>query len=695
MAVMISSQVRSGTPYPQGSTWDGAGVNFSLFSAHATRVELCLFDATGAIEVERIELPEFTNEIWHGYLEGLHPGTVYGYRVHGPYQPEAGHRFNPNKLLLDPFARAYVGALEWNDACFGYTVGAEGGDLSFDTRDSASFVPKSVVTESCLDGLAGGRCSVPWEEAIIYELHVGGYTRRRFDLPEPHRGTFAGLGSRPTIDYIKSLGVTSVELMPVHLFVNDRHLVDRGLTNYWGYNSIGFFAPDPRYMADPAHGVREFREMVARFHDAGLEVILDVVYNHTAEGSELGPTLSFRGIDNASYYRLVPDNPRYYNNDAGTGNTLNLRHPRVTQMITDSLRYWVVEMDVDGFRFDLGTTLARPQECFDDHSAFLIACIQDPTLASVKLIAEPWDCGPGGYQAGRFPPGWAEWNDKFRDAVRDFWRGAAPAGVLSPRLCASADMFDHRGRKPWASINFVTAHDGFTLHDLVSYDGKHNDANGDGNTDGSPDNRSSNHGVEGIADDPAVVALRQQQMRNMLATLLCAQGTPMILAGDEFGRTQDGNNNAYCQDNEISWVDWESARRQQASIDFVRRLTALRRELPLLRRDRFLTGEVAGATGIKDVTWLVAEGTEITQEQWEDPRLQSFGMLLGDDSSACLIVMNAGPERVSWTMPAPRGGAWTVRVATSRPAETEPMELIESTVEVPPRSFMLLVECYR
>ena len=534
---------------------------------------------------------------------------------------------------------------------------------------------------------------MPWKQAIIYELHVGGYTRQRFDLPGSHRGTFAGLGSRPMIDYIKSLGVTSVELMPVHLFLNDRHLVDRGLTNYWGYNSIGFFAPDPRYMADPANGLREFREMVDRFHDAGLEVILDVVYNHTAEGSELGPTLSFRGIDNASYYRLVPDNPRYYYNDAGTGNTLNLRHPRVTQMITDSLRYWVVEMHVDGFRFDLGTTLARPQECFDDHSAFLIACIQDPTLANVKLIAEPWDCGPGGYQAGRFPPGWAEWNDKFRDAVRDFWRGAAPAGVLAPRLCASADVFDHRGRKPSASVNFVTAHDGFTLQDLVSYAEKHNDANGDGNADGSADNRSSNHGIEGISDDPAIVALRQQQMRNMFATLLCAQGTPMILAGDEFGRTQGGNNNAYCQDNEISWVDWEAARRQPALTDFVRRLAALRRELPLLRRDRFLTGERTGTTGVKDVTWLVAEGTEITPEQWADPRLQSFGMLLADDTSACLLVMNAGSGNVNWTLPASSGRGWSVHVDTSRPIDADPagqMEWIQSTVKVQGRSFLLL-----
>jgi glycogen operon protein len=685
-------RVCSGTPQPQGATSDGAGVNFSLFSAHATKVELCLFDASGREEVERIELPEFTDEIWHGYVEDVAPGTIYGYRVHGPYQPEAGHRFNPHKLLLDPFARATVGALEWNDACFGYTVGAEAGDLSFDTRDSAPFVPKAVVVDPAfyLRGEAA-RPTVPWDETIIYELHVGGYTRQRSDLPPGQRGTFAGLGSPQVIDYIKSLGVTSVELLPVHLFVNDRHLLDRGLTNYWGYNSIGFFAPERRYMARPAEGgLREFREMVSRFHAAGLEVILDVVYNHTAEGNEMGPTLSFKGIDNASYYRLAPDNPRYYNNDAGTGNTLNLRHPRVTQMITDSLRYWAADAHVDGFRFDLGTTLARPNECFDDHSAFLIACIQDPVLAHVKLIAEPWDCGPGGYQMGRFPPGWAEWNDKFRDSVRDFWRGASPAGVLAPALCASADFFNHRGRKPWASLNFVTAHDGFTLHDVVSYAEKHNDANGEGNADGSHDNRSSNYGVEGVSDDPAIGALREQQVRNMLATLLCAQGTPMIVAGDEFGRTQDGNNNAYCQDNDISWIDWRLACRHEALTQFVRRLTALRRELPQLRQNRFLTGEIVDATGMKDVAWLAADGSEITQEQWVDDRFRCFGMLLGGEPAACLIVFNGSVEDVSWTLPQPgieRG--WSICIDTSVAAGAEPAAWHELVYEVKGRSVAL------
>jgi isoamylase len=669
--MITKRRVSAGTPQSQGATCDGGGVNFSLFSANATKVELCLFDDDGRVEAERIELPEFTDEIWHGYVEDLQPGTVYGYRVHGPYQPEAGHRFNPHKLLLDPFARATIGALEWNDACFGYTIGAEEGDLSFDTRDSAPFMPKAIVVDPGVNWRGDAhRPNVSWDETIVYELHVAGYTRQRFDLPPRQRGTFAGLGSRQVVDYIKSLGVTSVELMPVHLFVDDRHLLDRGLSNYWGYNSIGFFAPHPRYLANPSGGLQEFREMVSRFHDAGIEVILDVVYNHTAEGNELGATLSFKGIDNASYYRLTPENPRYYNNDAGTGNTLNLRHPRVTQMITDSLRYWAAETHVDGFRFDLGTTLARPDECFDDHSAFLIACIQDPVLAHVKLIAEPWDCGPGGYQMGRFPPGWAEWNDKFRDSVRDFWRGAAPAGALAPALCASADIFNRRGRKPWASLNFVTAHDGFTLNDLVSYAERHNGANGENNADGSNNNRSSNYGVEGPSDDPAIVARRQQQMRNMLATLLCAQGTPMILAGDELARTQHGNNNAYCQDNDTSWVDWQSARERQPLTRFVQRLVTLRRELPLLRQTRFFTGEIVEATGKKDVTWLAADGSEITQEQWVDNQFRCFGMLLGGEPDTCLVVINGSGEDVAWTLPpicAERG--WFVGVDTSQAEE--------------------------
>jgi isoamylase len=675
-------------PHPLGATWDGRGVNFSLFSAHATRVVLCLYDESGRVEVERIEMPEYTDEVWHGYIEGLGPGTVYGYRVDGPYEPEAGHRFNVHKLLLDPFARAHIGSLEWQDACFGYTIGVAEGDLSFDVRDSGPFVPKSVVVgRQSAEPL---RPQLPWDETVIYELHVGGYTKCRDDLPAAQRGTYAGLGSPQVIQYIKSLGVTSVELMPVHLFVDDRHLVERGLSNFWGYNSIGFFAPDPRYMSQSGQGLQEFREMVARFHDAGLEVLLDVVYNHTAEGNELGPTLSFKGIDNASYYRLLPENRRYYYNDSGTGNTLNLRHPRVTQMITDSLRYWATEMEVDGFRFDLGTTLARPAECFDDQSAFLVACSQDPVLAQLKLIAEPWDCGTGGYQMGRFPPGWGEWNDKFRDSVRDFWRGAAPAGALSPALCASSDIFNHRGRKPWASVNFVTAHDGFTLRDVVSYAEKHNELNGDGNSDGSSDNRSRNYGIEGDTDDPPIAALRDRQVRNMLATLLCAQGTPMVLAGDEFGRTQHGNNNAYCQDNETSWIDWQAACRQPELADFLRQALALRRELPLLRQRRYLTGDVQNGTGRKDVTWLSAPGAEITQEQWYDAQLRCFGMLLCGDGGDCLLLMNAGEDDIRWQLPSScEGYGWFARIDTSEDTVFQPRLWSDPEFVVKGRSFAL------
>lgn len=692
MTSALGRKVVAGTPQPQGATFDGAGVNFSLFSAHATRVELCLFDADGRKEIERIDLPDFTNEQWHGYVEGLGPGTVYGYRVHGPYEPEAGHRFNPNKLLLDPYARASIGAVEWHDACFGYIIGDERADLSFDTRDSAPYVPKSVVVAPSFgDTERVTRPGVPWDESIIYELHVGGFTRRRRDLAEPERGTFAGLGSRQMVDYITSLGVTSVELMPVHMFVNDRHLLERGLKNFWGYNSIGFFLPDPRYLADCAHGMREFKEMVSRFHDAGLEVILDVVYNHSAEGNELGPTLAFRGLDNASYYRLVPDNRRYYNNDAGTGNTLNLRHPRVTQMITDSLRYWAAEMQVDGFRFDLGTTLSRAQECFDEHSAFLTACIQDPVLANVKLIAEPWDCGPGGYQVGGFPPGWAEWNDKYRDTVRDYWNHAASAGALSPRLCGSADMFDRRGRKPWASVNFVTAHDGFTLNDVVSFNEKHNEANGEGNRDGSVDNHSGNYGVEGPTDDERVAALRLRQMRNMLATLLCSQGTPMLLAGDEFGRTQQGNNNAYCQDSEISWVDWALLDEQKPLLDFVRGLIAVRRQIPALRQPRFLHGEPADDGVLKDVTWVSPHGDEVVQEQWNDPAFRAFGMLLGG-TPPTLVILNPTEVAIEWTLPTTvQSRAWRVRVDSGAGyADAASPRLTTAIVNVEQRSVVVL-----
>ncbi|HJU12336.1 MAG TPA: glycogen debranching protein GlgX, partial [Candidatus Binataceae bacterium] len=503
-------RITEGSPQFLGATWDGLGVNFALFSAHATKVELCLFDADGTQEIARIELPEYTDEIWHGYLPEARPGTIYGYRVHGPYEPEAGHRFNPNKLVLDPYAKGLAGQLKWGPEIFAYTLEAKDEDLSFDQRDSAQVMPKCRVVDPAFTWARDRKPMIPWESTIVFETHVKGFTRLHPAVPEDLRGTLAGFARKEIIDYIKSLGVTSVELLPIHAFVDDGHLLDKGLTNYWGYNSIGFFSPEPRYFATGM--IAEFKQMVAHLHDAGLEVILDVVYNHTAEGNERGPTLSFKGIDNASYYRLLPDKPRYYINDTGTGNTLNLSHPRVLQMVTDSLRYWVTEMHVDGFRFDLATILGREPYGFDQGGGFLDSCRQDPVLNQVKLIAEPWDCGPGGYQVGSFPPGWAEWNDRYRDTVRSFWKGDAnKAADLASRLAGSADLFNHRGRKPWASINFITAHDGFTLNDLVSYNEKHNEANGENNQDGTTNNLSWNCGAEGPTESPEINALRERQ----------------------------------------------------------------------------------------------------------------------------------------------------------------------------------------
>src|ERR1700739_4177293 len=627
MTAINKARLREGLPHPRGATWQGKGVNFALFSAHATRVELCLFDETGEREVERIDLPEFTDEIWHGYVADVHPGSIYGYRVHGPYEPSHGHRFNPRKLVLDPYAQGHFGDLQWNPAVFGYQL-ESGDDTTFDERDSAPFMPKCVVVDPNFDwkGAPTPR-SVPWEHTIVYELHLRGYTKLHPKVPEQWRGTYKGL-SNEVAEYIRSLGVTSGELLPVHTFINDSLLLDKGLTNYWGYNSIGFFAPDPRYAHEPEQTLREVKEMVSRFHDAGLEVILDVVYNHTAEGNELGPTLSFKGIDNASYYRLLPDKHRYYINDTGTGNTLNLSHARVIQMVTDSLRFWAEQPRVDGFRFDLGTILAREPNGFDNQKGFLKACSQDPCLSRIKLIAEPWDLGPGGYQVGSFPPGWAEWNDKFRDTTRKFWTGKAPAGALTESLCAYPSIFNHQGRRPWASINFITAHDGFTLNDLFTYNEKHNEANGEDNQDGSSDNNSWNCGVEGPTDDPAINALRQRQIRNLLATLLLTQGTPMVLAGDEFARTQNGNNNAYCQDNEISWVNWELLEKNQHLAIFAQRLMKMRHRYPILRRNLFLTGQHNEELGVKDLTWINANGSEMEQRNWGDTNMRCFGMLL-------------------------------------------------------------------
>src|SRR5579862_7186911 len=563
MSTRKPGRVKEGNAEAHGAIWDGRGTNFTLFSGNATKVEVCLFDSKGETEIERIALPEYTDGFWHGYIPDVHPAAVYGMRVYGPYEPNAGHRFNPNKLVLDPYARAHTGELKWSPECFGYTIGAEGDDLSYDERDSAPFMPKCVVVDPNFDWKGQPRSrSVPWDRTIIYEAHVKGFTKLHPMVPEKQRGTYAGMGTKEIVDYVRSLGVTTVELLPIHTFINDSHLLERKLANYWGYNSIGFFAPDPRYASEPEQSLREFKEMVARFHEAGLEVILDVVYNHTAEGNERGPTLSFKGIDNASYYRLLPDK-RYYINDTGTGNTVNLSHPNVIEMVTDSLRYWVNELHIDGFRFDLGTILAREPDGFDSQSGFLKACHQDPVLRTVKLIAEPWDCGPGGYQVGQFPPGWAEWNDRYRDTVRDYWKGSGPAREMAQRLCASADVFNRLGRRPWARVNFVTAHDGFTLYDVVSYNDKHNEANGEDNPDGHNDNRSWNCGAEGPTEDPTVRALRVRQKRNLMASLLLSQGVPMVLGGDELSHTQGGNNNPYCQDSETFWLNWHLGPEQE------------------------------------------------------------------------------------------------------------------------------------
>lgn len=694
------SRVTEGTPFPLGASWDGLGVNFALFSAHATRVELCLFDERGETEIERIELPEYTDEIWHGYLPDARPGQVYGYRVYGPYEPEAGHRFNPNKLLIDPYAKQLVGKLQWSEALFGYTIGDPAGDLSFDERDSAPFVPKCKVIDPAFTWGEQPSLRTPWDRTVIYETHLRGISMRHPAVPEPQRGTCAGLTNPELLRHIRELGVSSVELLPVHAFVNDQHLLEKGMNNYWGYNSIGFFAPHPAYLSSGR--ISEFKEMVAHLHKAGLELILDVVYNHTAEGNERGPTLSMRGIDNASYYRLLPDERRYYINDSGTGNTLDLSHPCVLQMVTDSLRYWATEMRVDGFRFDLATILGRYADGFNERHSFLVACRQDPVLSKVKLIAEPWDCGPGGYQVGGFAPGWAEWNDKFRDNVRAYWKGdRGELGELARRLTASGDLYNQRGRRPFASVNFITAHDGFTLRDVVSYDHKHNDANDENNQDGTDRNLSWNHGSEGATDDPSIRNLRVQQMRNLLATLLFAQGTPMLLAGDEFGRTQHGNNNAYCQDNELSWVDWSLDDEGRELLAFCQHLIALRRSYPILRRQRFLVGHYNEELDVKDVTWLAPDGSEMTEEHWHDEEARCMGMLMdgraqpsgvkrsGADATL-LLLLNAGHQPCEFQLPEVHGGRHWLCLVDTHTAQTVPRPVQQDAVELHGRTLQLL-----
>ncbi|MER2537058.1 MAG: glycogen debranching protein GlgX [Rhizobiaceae bacterium] len=642
--------VQPGLPYPLGATWDGSGVNFALFSANAKKVELCLFDPAGRREVERVALPEFTDEVWHGYLPDVRPGQLYGYRVHGPYAPEAGHRFNPNKLLLDPYALELRGEIRWHDAAFGYRIGHPRGDLAMDRRDSAFVMPKCVVIDPAFTWGGDARPRTHWKDTIVYEAHVKGMTARHPDLPAQLRGTFAGLADARVVDHLVKLGVTSVELMPVQAFFDDRHLIERGLKNYWGYNTIGFFAPAPRYLSHGAN-LHEFKLLVRRLHEAGIEVILDVVYNHTAEGNHMGPTLSFRGIDNASYYMLADDR-RYYFDTTGCGNTMNLRHQRVLQMVMDSLRYWVEQCHVDGFRFDLASSLGRDRDVLDSHAVFFDAVRQDPVLSTVKLIAEPWDTGPDGYQTGNFPPGWSEWNDRYRDVARGYWKGdEGLAGDLAGNLLGSASLFEKRGRRPWSSINFVTAHDGFTLTDVVSFNDKHNEANQEDNQDGHSHNLSWNCGAEGETDDAGILDLRDRMRRNLIATVLLSQGTPMILMGDENGRSQGGNNNSYCQDDMMNWLSWEDDERQTNFMDFVRDAIALRRRQPLLAQPRFLHGRPTPA-GDPDVQWLRPDGQAMTQEDWDNPHTRSMGALLSDGRRRLLVLVNAHHEEVPFSLPA-------------------------------------------
>ena len=676
-------RVWPGSPHPIGATWDGEGVNFALFSEHATSVELCLFDRPeSSVPSARVPMPGATDHVWHAFLPDVRPGTLYGYRVDGPYEPERGHRFNPAKLLIDPYAKAVSGPIRWSDELFGYTVGHPDADLSRDARDSAGGMPKCVVVDPAFTWGDDRAPGTPWNRTVVYECHVRGMTMRHPGVPEHLRGTYLGLASDPVVDHLVGLGVTAVELMPVHQFVADRHLVDQGLTNYWGYNSIAFLAPHVGYAtAGLGQQVVEFKSMVRTLHRAGLEVILDVVYNHTGEGNRLGPTLSLRGIDNAVYYRLMPDDPRYHLDYTGTGNSLNILHPRTMALIMDSLRYWVADMHVDGFRFDLAPVLVRGFEA-GQPSAFFEIIQQDPVLSKVKLIAEPWDVGPDGYQLGRFPPGWSEWNGAYRDCVRRFWRGdAGLVPELASRLTGSSDIYAPSGRRTYASVNFVTCHDGFTLGDLVSFEHQHNEANGEGNRDGAAENYSRNWGVEGFTDSVRVERARDRMKRNFLATLMFSQGVRMLLGGDEIGRTQFGNNNAYCQDNETSWVDWDIGEGGHQMYQFVRELIAIVRNNPILRRRDFFTGKAVPGTSTKDVTWIRADGGEMTPEDWGDHESRTIGMLLlgraADEvdlrgrsarGDTLLLLLNAGTRSRSYALPRLEWpGRWEELLNTSRP----------------------------
>lgn len=666
-----------GSAYPLGATWDGEGVNFALFSEHAERVELCVFDEAGRREKQRIELHERTDNVWHCYLPEARPSLVYGYRVHGPYKPEEGHRFNPHKLLADPYAREIVGEVRWSDALYSYTVGHKREDLSQDRRDSAAFMPKCRVVDSAFTWGDDRRPVIPWHDMVVYELHVRGFTMQHPSVPATQRGTYAGLSSAPAIEYLRKLGVTTVELMPVHAFIDDRPLVERNLRNYWGYNTLGFFAPEPRYSASGSS--KEFKTMVKRLHSAGIEVLIDVVYNHTCEGNHLGPTLSFRGVDNASYYHLMENDRRHYMDFTGCGNTVNLEHPRVLQMVMDSLRYWVEEMHVDGFRFDLAPALAREGRAVEQLGGFFSVVRQDPVLNRVKLIAEPWDIGEGGYQVGNFPLGWAEWNDRYRNGMRAYWKGdGGLIGEFSRRLTGSSDLYGRSGRRPHASINFITAHDGFTLHDVVSYNDKHNEANGEDNRDGHNENLSWNGGAEGPTDDPEIRRLRERQKRNFLATLLLSQGVPMLLAGDERSRTQQGNNNAYCQDNALNWIDWTDTPENISLTEFTRRLIGLRRSHRAFRRRDFFAGRPLRGSEVKDIQWFKPDGAEMTDQEWEHEHARSlgvylaggdlrerdrFGMPAKDDDF--LILFNAHHEPLEFRIPALGDAPWHALIDTS------------------------------
>ena len=657
-----------GRPYPLGATWDGAGVNFALFAEHATKVELCLFDSIEAKkETKRIPFHHQTDLVWHAYFPEILPGQLYGYRVQGPFEPAKGHRFNHNKVLLDPYAKSIGRGLVWDDSVFGYKMGDPAHDLSFDDRDSAPFAPLAVVVDNSFTWGDDRLLRTPWHKTLIYELHVRGYTQLNPKIPEKLRGTYAGLAAEPTIKHLQDLGVTAVEIMPVHHFLNDRHLADKGKTNYWGYNSLNFFAPEPRYVATSLSqdAVQQFKMMVRGLHAAGIEVILDVVYNHTAEGHQMGPTLSLRGIDNASYYRLSPEDPRYYMDFTGCGNTLNMMHPRVLQLIMDSLRYWVIDMHVDGFRFDLASTLARELFEVNRLGAFFDIIHQDPILSQVKLIAEPWDVGPGGYQVGNFPPGWTEWNGKYRDTVRKFWKGdGGLVSELATRLAGSSDLYQNDGRKPHNSINFITCHDGFSLQDFVSYNSKHNEDNGEENRDGTNDNNSWNCGVEGPSDDLAIIALREKQKRNLIATLVFSQGVPMILGGDELSHTQIGNNNTYCQDNDLTWLHWELDERQQQFQAFVKKVIRVWSTQPVFQRRQFFKGRKIRGTDIKDISFLNPAGQEMTDEDWNAGSTKCMGVRLAGDlindqdergepiaGDTLLLLLNAHHEPIPFTLP--------------------------------------------